>query len=230
LWRLDEATGIWDQTGTATRVGSTNVFEADVTSFSFYNLDRPIVDPVTLTVTAYEDNAFWSGFNTGDVPAPGVAVTVDILDYSVYGNVIWQGRGITNVNGQLVLEAPAGFLRVKGIKGLARYEGVYYEQGTGTANINLFKFVDVPLQPPAPGNIDLVMAAGNTYDPTPTSFLIVEDASALVAVLQSGPWYPTFANYSVSVVDIVGDTIELSGPVTLTQQQGQGVTISFNQG
>jgi hypothetical protein len=225
LWRLDETTGIWEQTGEATRVGSTTVFEAQVTTFSYYNLDRPMVDPVVLTVTAYNYN---TTFNS--IPAPGVAVTIDILDSAYYGNAIWQGRGITNANGQLVISAPAGFLRVVGKKDTATYNGYGYNQGAGTASIDLYPDAP-PLEPPPPsGNIDLIMAAGNTYSPATTRFLIVEDATAL-AIATGGPYYPTFSGFDVYVIDILDNTIELSGDVILSANlQAEGATISFVEG
>ena len=241
LWRLDDATGIWEQTGTATRVGSTNVFEASVTSFSFYNLDRPMFQPVTLTVTAYENKSFTYGnFNLGTNPAPGVTVTVDILDIVTYG-VAWQGRGITDANGQLVLLVPAGFLSVQGKKGDSTYNGYSYQEGSGTASINLFNSAPV-LQPPPPPppppppdpdlvEIELIVAAGNDYSGE-TEFLIVEDVTSLLAAgfnfnIETGPAVVE-TGFDARVVDVVGNTLELSFPIDLTEYgfiQGATVTV-----
>jgi hypothetical protein len=234
LWRLDDATGIWEQTGTATRVGSTNVFEAEVTSFSFYNLDRPMENPVILTVTAYEDRSLTAP-NMGSTPAPGVTVTVDILDSAYYGNVIWQGRGITDANGELELSAPPGFLSVVGKKGSATYNGFLFQQTIGAASINIFNFAPPldppPPPPPTPQGIDLVVAAGNTYFPATTRFIIVEDAGPLVQA-GAGPWYLDFALelYGAYVVDIQGNTLEFNTDIELTAQQAEGATISFYEG
>jgi len=239
LWRLDDATGIWEETGTATRVGSTNVFEASVTSFSTYNLDRPMLAPVTLTVTAYEDRS-WNSINAGTIPAPGVTVTVDVLE-DFYDDVVWQGRGITDANGELELSVPAGFLKVVGKKGDKFYNGYYYNQETtGLASINLFNFL-AELQPPPPPpppptdpdlvEIELIVAAGNDYSGE-TEFLIVEDVTSLLAAgfnfnIETGPAVVE-TGFDARVVNVVGNTLELSFPINLTEYgfiQGATVTV-----
>ena len=230
LWRLDEATGIWEETGTATRVGSTNVFEADVTSFSFYNLDVPLTSPVTLTVTVYDDPDRGYYDQIGTIPAPGVAVTVDILESN--NGAVWQGRGITDQNGELELVVPPGFLRVVGKKGTDTYNGFVYEENFGSASIDLFKFAP-PLAPPDSGDngydpIQVVLAAGTNFS-GPTQFLVVEDASILAEFWSAGgDWRPAELGYDFYVVGIVGNTIELNEVVNLSEfELVQGSTVTF---
>ena len=223
LWRLDDATGIWEETGTATRVGSTNVFEADVTSFSTYNLDRPLFETVTLTVTAYDDpfNVRTDAFGT--IPAPGVAVTVDISQPD--DGAVWQGRGVTGQNGQLVLVVPPGWLSVVGKKGDKTYNGFAYDQGSNnTASIDLFNYAPPLAPPPAPPpdpdpeliSIELIVAAGNASGET--AFLIVEDASSLIeAGFESNVWAVAETGFDLQIIDVVGNTLELNFPVDLTE-------------
>jgi hypothetical protein len=231
LWRLDDDTGIWEETGTATRVGSTNVFEADVTSFSTYNLDRPLFDTSTLTVTAYNDTGIYGLYQqTGTIPAPGVAITVDIISG---GSAVWQGRGITDPNGQLELIVPSGWLSVVGKQGTNIYHGFAYQQGpNNTASINLFKFappLDPPPPPPPNPSVELIVAAGNASGET--AFLIVEDASSLIeAGFEPNLWAIEELGFDVGVVSINGNTLELSFPVDLTEfglVQGATVTVEL---
>ena len=238
LWRLNETTGIWEEAGEATRVGETLVFEATVTSFSFYNLDLPVDDVVTLTITAYND-AESVVFNTGVIPAPGVAITADVLTPS--NGALWQGRGITDANGRLVLSAPGGYLTVVGKKGDNIYNGLSYSQDFGTASINLFYYAPPLIPPEEEFSVGLIMAAGNNYS-TPTTTLLVESASELneFFMAEIGLWYPSFAlanEISALVVSITlgetFDTIELDTAVSLIndiEEQGAGATITFVQG
>ena len=229
LWRLDESTGIWEEVGEATRVGSTNVFEADVTSFSFYNLDVPLANTVTLTVTAYDDIDLGLYDQQGTIPAPGVAVTVDILESN--NGAVWQGRGITDQNGELELVVPPGFLNVVGKKGTETYNGRAYNQSFGSASIDLFKFAP-PLLPPDSGDngydpIPLVLAAGTDFVGE-TAFLVVEDASVLGEYWQVASWYCQELLLDFYVVGLVGDTIELNAPVDLTSFNLEvGSTVTF---
>ena len=225
LWRLDEDTGIWEEVGEATRVGSTNVFEADVTSFSFYNLDVPLASPVTLTVTVYDDPDLGLYDQQGTIPAPGVAVTVDIIPG---GDTVWQGRGITDQNGELELIVPPGFLRVVGKKGTETYNGRAYNQSFGSASIDLFKFAP-PLDPPVNqyDPIPLILAAGTDFVGE-TAFLVVEDASVLGEYWQVASWYCQELLLDFYVVGLVGDTIELNAPVDLTSFNLEvGSTVTF---
>jgi hypothetical protein len=234
LWRLDEATGIWEEAGEATRVGDTLVFEATVTSFSFYNLDRPLVGPVTLTVNAY-NNTTLENYNVSAIPAAGVAITADVT--SPNNGAVWQGRGVTDANGQLVLSAPGGFLSVVGRKGTDTYNGFFYEEGEGTASIDLFYFAPFLLPPGEEEfSVELIMAAGNNYS-TPTTTLLVVDASNLFEFFSAevGQWYPSFADEEALVVSITAgetfDTIELAAAVVLIDDindQGAGATIIFD--
>jgi hypothetical protein len=225
LWRLDEATGIWEETGAALRVGSTNVFEADVTSFSVYNLDRPLASSVTLTVTAY---------NSQSTLAAGVSVTVDVTSTGDF--TTWQGRGITGQNGQLVLVVPPGYLSVVGKKGTETYNGYSYDEGVGTASIDLYYYAPRLNPPPDPGPggfdpISVILAVGTDFENS-TTFLVVQNASVLAEFWSAGgDWRPAELLYDFSVVGIVGNTIQLNGPVDLTSfnlELGSTVTFESN--
>jgi hypothetical protein len=207
------------------------VFKADVTSFSFFNLDVPLTSPVTLTVTVYDDPDRGYYNQIGTIPAPGVAVTVDILESN--NSAVWQGRGITDQNGELELVVPPGFLRVVGKKGTDTYNGFVYEENFGSASIDLFKFAP-PLLPPDSGDNDLiqvVLVAGTNFS-GPTRFLVVEDASILAEFWSAGgDWRPVELLYDVYVVGIVGNTIELNEVVNLSEfglVQGSTVTFESN--
>ncbi len=140
-WKLNETTGVWEQTGTATRVTGTNVFEFNVTSFSWHNLDAPLTSPLTLTIRAWDTTYFSVEVPTDGTPAAGVEVTVNVDDfYSAYYDpaFAWQGRGVTDSTGTLTLSAPAGFLRVIGKKGSKVYNGYgYQDDGLGGASVNI---------------------------------------------------------------------------------------------
>jgi len=151
-WRLNETTGIWEQAGTATRVGATNVFEFTTTTFSWLNLDVPLTSTCSLTVTVYASKE-------GATPvtkAKGVDVTVNI-NQTMWGNrpSIWQGRGTTDTNGQVTMDVPPGYLAVRGKRGLTTFLGDSYgtsgTAGSCTASIDLYPdTTDNPSTPSAP--------------------------------------------------------------------------------
>ena len=151
-WRLNETTGIWEQAGTATRVGATNVFEFTTTTFSWLNLDVPLTSTCSLTVTVYASKE-------GATPvtkAKGVDVTVNI-NQTMWGNrpSIWQGRGTTDANGQVTMDVPPGYLAVRGKRGLTTFlgdsYGTYGTPGSCTATIDLYPdTTDNPSTPQAP--------------------------------------------------------------------------------
>ena len=153
-WRLNETTGIWEQGTNATRVGATNVFEFNVTSFSWWNIDKPIPVCCDLTVTVYADTL-------GTVFANGVDVTVNVTPTN-WGSrpTIWQGRGTTNSNGQVTMKVPPGILEVVGKRGSTTYIGTGYEtSGTPSsclASMSLYPQYDWnnPF-PPAPPNLSI---------------------------------------------------------------------------
>ena len=164
-WRLNETTGIWEQGTNATRVGATNVFEFNVTSFSWWNIDKPLPVCCELTVTVYADTL-------GAVFANGVDVTVNVTPTN-WGSrpTIWQGRGTTNSNGQVTMKVPPGILEVVGKRGSTTYIGNGYEtSGTPSsclASMDLYPQYDwnnpFPPAPPAlsisyPGTLNLNQA------------------------------------------------------------------------
>ena len=153
-WRLNETTGVWEQGSNATRVGASNVFEFNVTSFSWWNIDKPIPVCCDLTVTVYADTL-------GTVFANGVDVTVNVTPTN-WGSrpTIWQGRGTTNSNGQVTMKGPPGILEVVGKRGSTTYIGTGYEtSGTPSsclASMSLYPQYDWnnPF-PPAPPNLSI---------------------------------------------------------------------------
>ena len=134
-WRLNETTGVWEQGSNATRVGASNVFEFNVTSFSWWNIDKPIPVCCDLTVTVYADTL-------GTVFANGVDVTVNVTPTN-WGSrpTIWQGRGTTGSNGQVTMDVPSGFLTVVGKRGSTTYVGTGYET-SGTPS-SCLAFIDL---------------------------------------------------------------------------------------
>ena len=164
-WRLNETTGVWEQGSNATRVGASNVFEFNVTSFSWWNIDKPLPVCCELTVTVYADTL-------GAVFANGVDVTVNVTPTN-WGSrpTIWQGRGTTNSNGQVTMKVPPGILEVVGKRGSTTYIGNGYEtSGTPSsclASMDLYPQYDwnnpFPPAPPAlsisyPGTLNLNQA------------------------------------------------------------------------
>ena len=156
-WKLNETTGIWEQGTNATRVGATNVFEFNVTSFSWWNIDKPLTSTCSLTVTVYATPP--GAANTA--LANGVDVTVGVTPTG-WGSrpTIWQGRGTTNSNGQVTMKVPPGILEVVGKRGSTTYIGTGYEtSGTPSsclASMSLYPQYDWnnPF-PPAPPNLSI---------------------------------------------------------------------------
>ena len=144
-WKLNETTGIWEQGSNATRVGATNVFEFNVTSFSWWNIDKPLTTTCSLTVTVYANTA-------GTIRANGVDVTVGVGSSWGSRPTIWQGRGTTDVNGQVTMDVPPGFLTVVGKRGLTTYIGSNYEtSGTASSCLASMIFIqNMTLNNPAP--------------------------------------------------------------------------------
>ena len=156
-WRLNETTGVWEQGSNATRVGASNVFEFNVTSFSWWNIDKPLPVCCDLTVTVY---ATPPGAATPAF-ANGVDVTVNVTPTG-WGSrpTIWQGRGTTNSNGQVTMKVPPGILQVVGKRGSTTYIGTGYEtSGTPSsclASMTLYPEYDWNNpSPPSPPNLSI---------------------------------------------------------------------------
>jgi len=241
-WKLNETTGIWEQGTNATRVGATNVFEFNVTSFSWWNIDKPLTSTCSLTVTVYADYA-------GTIRARGVDVTVGVGSSWGGRPTIWQGRGTTDVNGNVTMDVPPGFLTVVGKRGLTTYIGSDYQTsgtaGSCTASMPLYPKYDfenpVPPAPPAPqiispATLTLNQAATITWsggkvsndikvttlDPVteqPTTTTIVSNS---ILVSGSVSFTPTVAGmhfFSIEATDANGD-------VTTVQSANGGVVPS----
>ena len=151
-WKLNETTGIWEQGTNATRVGATNVFEFNVTSFSWWNIDKPLPVTCSLTVTVYA-----TPFGSANTAlARGVDVTVGVTP-DMWGNrpTIWQGRGTTGSTGQVTMDVPPGYLQVVGKRGSTTYTGNAY-QTSGTSSSCLASMILYPVydwndtSPPSP--------------------------------------------------------------------------------
>tara|TARA_R100000278_G_scaffold48831_1_gene41862 strand:+ start:313 stop:1962 length:1650 start_codon:yes stop_codon:yes gene_type:complete len=236
-WRLNETTGVWEQGSNATRVGASNVFEFNVTSFSWWNIDKPIPVCCTLTVTVYADTL-------GAVFANGVDVTVNVTPTN-WGSrpTIWQGRGTTNSNGQVTMKVPPGILEVVGKRGSTTYIGTGYEtSGTPSsclASMSLYPQYDwnnpFPPAPPAlsisyPGTLNLNQAktiswAGgrqsNTiimerFDPINETFNSQTLVSNSILVSGSVSFTPTVAGevhvFIIQATDANGDVYTAQTP------------------
>lgn len=168
-WKLNETTGVWTQTGTATRVGSTNVFQFNVTTFSWYNIDKPLTNTCTLTVNAWDTGAalFNPEYPSG-IPAAGVDINVNVdPTFSVWGRQsIWQGRCTTDITGKCTMTVPPGYLRVAGKKGSNTYNGFMYKQteasGGCEASINIHWSLEAETPPAVPVVSSFAGSAG-TY-------------------------------------------------------------------
>ena len=236
-WRLNETTGVWEQGSNATRVGASNVFEFNVTSFSWWNIDKPIPVCCDLTVTVYADTL-------GAVFANGVDVTVNVTPTN-WGSrpTIWQGRGTTNSNGQVTMKVPPGILEVVGKRGSTTYIGTGYEtSGTPSsclASMSLYPQYDwnnpFPPAPPAlsisyPGTLNLNQAktiswAGgrqsNTiimerFDPINETFNSQTLVSNSILVSGSVSFTPTVAGevhvFIIQATDANGDVYTAQTP------------------
>ena len=157
-WRLNETTGIWEQGQDATRIGATNVFEFPVTSFSWYNIDKPLTDTCLLTVTVY---ATQQGVSPATL-AKGVDITVNVTT-EAWGNrpTLWQGRGTTGSNGELALRVPPGYLEVVGKRGLTTFYGYQYStSGTAASCVaSMDIYPDTSANPTIPSPPALAMEA-----------------------------------------------------------------------
>ena len=150
-WKLNETTGIWEQGTNATRVGATNVFEFNVTSFSWWNIDKPLTSTCSLTVTVYASKE-------GATPvtkAKGVDVTVGVGTSWGSRPTVWQGRGTTDSNGQVTMDVPPGYLSVRGKRGLTTFLGDSYGTSGTAGSCTAFKDLypdttDNPSTPSAP--------------------------------------------------------------------------------
>ena len=239
-WRLNETTGIWEQGTNATRVGATNVFEFNVTSFSWWNIDKPLPITCSLTVTVYATQ-------NQSTTAKGVDVTVNV-NPDLWGNrpTIWQGRGTTGSTGQVTMDVPPGYLQVVGKRGSTTFIGTGYNtsgtQGSCLAFMDLYPRYNfdnpAPPAPPAlvitsPATLTLNQAATiswvggrssndvkvTTMDPItelPTTTTIVSNS---ILVSGSVSFTPTVAGmhfFSIEATDANGD-------VTTAQSANSGV-------
>lgn len=166
-WRLNETTGIWEKTGQATRVGVSNVFEFNVTTFSWYNIDKPLDRVCQLTINAWDTPpGIFEPANPSGIPAAGVNINVNVDDtFSAWGRPsLWQGRCTTDINGKCVLSVPPGYLRVIGEKNSRQYNGFYYTQSEGTggceALINIHWSLPQEVPPPLPSINNISVSSG----------------------------------------------------------------------
>lgn len=205
IWKLNTTTGIWVYSTDATRVGSTNVFEFEATSFSTYNCDKPFTTTKTLVVKAYNDPTYSGG--TPVFPAAGVEVTVDILP-SPLAVSAWQGRGVTNSSGELTLTVPPGFLRVVGKKGTRTYNSYSYDIDsiTGNATTNLLYTVTEPLPAPDPsGTVTVVY--NDTVIGSTTTFDVVNASALSVGMEYQGDFGQEVGTFTIT--DITGNTLTI---------------------
>ena len=211
-WRLNETTGVWEQGTNATRVGATNVFEFNVTSFSWWNIDKPLPVCCTLTVTAYAEN----DLNT-ITRARGVDVTVKVSP-DLWGNrpTIWQGRGTTNSSGQVTMKVPPGYLTVVDKRGQTTFVGTGYNtSGTAAsclASVDIYPEYDWNNPaPPTPPTLQIFSPATLTLNQAATITWSGGRASNDIIVTTTDPIteQPTFTT-------IVSNSILVSGSVSFT--------------
>jgi len=209
-WRLNETTGVWEQGSNATRVGASNVFEFNVTSFSWWNIDKPLPVCCELTVTVYADTL-------GAVFANGVDVTVNVTPTN-WGSrpTIWQGRGTTNSNGQVTMKVPPGILEVVGKRGSTTYIGTGYEtSGTPSsclASMSLYPQYDWnnPF-PPAPPNLSISYTGTLNLNQAKTISWAGGRQSNTIIMERFDPINETFNSQT-----LVSNSILVSGSVSFT--------------
>ena len=209
-WRLNETTGIWEQGTNATRVGATNVFEFNVTSFSWWNIDKPLTSTCSLTVTAYATT-------NQSTTAKGVDVTVNV-NPDMWGNrpTIWQGRGTTGSTGQVTMDVPPGYLQVVGKRGSTTFVGTGYNT-SGTPG-SCLAFMDIFPQynwdnpaPPAPPALIITSPATLTLNQAATITWSGGRASNDIIVTTLDPVTEQPTNTT-----IVSNSILVSGSVSFT--------------
>ena len=209
-WRLNETTGVWEQGSNATRVGASNVFEFNVTSFSWWNIDKPIPVCCDLTVTVYADTL-------GTVFANGVDVTVNVTPTN-WGSrpTIWQGRGTTNSNGQVTMKVPPGILEVVGKRGSTTYIGTGYEtSGTPSsclASMDLYPQYDWNNpSPPSPPNLSISYPGTLNLNQAKTISWAGGRQSNTIIMERFDPINETFNSQT-----LVSNSILVSGSVSFT--------------
>ena len=210
VWRLNETTGIWEQAGTANRVGATNVFEFTTTTFSWLNLDVPLPSTCSLTVTAYATQ-------DQSTTAKGVDVTVNVTTQA-WGSrpTIWQGRGTTGSTGQVTMNVPPGILSVVGKRGSTTFVGTGYNT-SGTPG-SCLAFMDIFPQynwnnpaPPAPPALQIFSPATLTLNQAATITWSGGRASNDIIVTTTDPITEQPTNTT-----IVSNSILVSGSVSFT--------------
>ena len=210
VWRLNETTGIWEQAGTANRVGVTNVFEFTTTTFSWLNLDVPLPSTCSLTVTAYATQ-------DQSTTAKGVDVTVNVTTQA-WGSrpTIWQGRGTTGSTGQVTMNVPPGILSVVGKRGSTTFVGTGYNT-SGTPG-SCLAFMDIFPQynwnnpaPPAPPALQIFSPATLTLNQAATITWSGGRASNDIIVTTTDPITEQPTNTT-----IVSNSILVSGSVSFT--------------
>ena len=209
-WRLNETTGIWEQAGTANRVGVTNVFEFTTTTFSWLNLDVPLPSTCSLTVTAYATQ-------DQSTTAKGVDVNVNVTTQA-WGSrpTIWQGRGTTGSTGQVTMNVPPGILSVVGKRGSTTFVGTGYNT-SGTPG-SCLAFMDIFPQynwnnpaPPAPPALQIFSPATLTLNQAATITWSGGRASNDIIVTTTDPITEQPTNTT-----IVSNSILVSGSVSFT--------------
>ena len=209
-WRLNETTGIWEQGTNATRVGATNVFEFNVTSFSWWNIDKPLTSTCSLTVTAYATQ-------NQSTTAKGVDVTVNVTTQA-WGSrpTIWQGRGTTGSTGQVTMDVPPGILSVVGKRGSTTFVGTGYNT-SGTPG-SCLAFMDIFPQynwnnpaPPAPPALQIFSPATLTLNQAATITWSGGRASNDIIVTTTDP-----ITEQPTSTTIVSNSILVSGSVSFT--------------
>lgn len=87
LWSFDEATGAWNEEGTATRAG--NLYETTIPHLSWWNFDFPYRDRTTCVTVCFAD---------AGVPVPGVYVHIHMPEVRASVTQYTDSTGCTSLN------------------------------------------------------------------------------------------------------------------------------------
>ncbi|MBI2298905.1 MAG: carboxypeptidase regulatory-like domain-containing protein [Armatimonadetes bacterium] len=211
LWSLDETTGKWSFVVAATRdaTGSPTVYRATVTHFSTYNLDSPISQALSFTVTVTD---------SGGTPLSGAFVAAKSIDQN--NGAVWQGYGNTANNGTVFFPSvPAGQVSITALYPPGMVGNAYQYNLNGnaaTATIVVYPtvqqtfqvaYLNNGVQTPLPGVMAAVATSLDTVS-SPVYARGVTDQNGLVTLtIQDGvPPYQISASTTVG-----GQSLSING-------------------
>lgn len=140
IWYLATDTGQWIEAGVATRatVNGKTVYQAQVTHFTTYNLDRP-----------FEGGSFTVTVSSGTAVVANAKVTVTSSRESNQQQGAWKDVKYTNTEGKATFNVPAGYLSIKAEKdGATAYGWGYDASGTATVSFSGYPHYYEPFTTP----------------------------------------------------------------------------------